>query len=89
MLSRQKPTDTRTIKQRKDVKAIANLTVGACSGCMMAVFSSMLIGRWGYVISSLTSLNDCLCCSYLYRLCFATLVYCFIVGAAKALPQSN
>lgn len=86
-IKRQKPTDTRTIKQRKDVKAIANLTVGACLGCMIAVFSSMLIGRWGYVISSeLTSLNHWFIYSY-YIVFILTLVYCFIVGAAKALPQ--
>ncbi|MFU0502791.1 PepSY domain-containing protein, partial [Acinetobacter baumannii] len=57
-LRKQKNPNLPPPQQRKDVMFVANLTIGACLGCMLAVFSSMLIGRWGYVMNpSLLSHN--------------------------------
>ncbi|AOA57023.1 PepSY-associated TM helix domain-containing protein [Acinetobacter larvae] len=73
--------------QRRDVKFIANLTVGACLGCVLAVFTSMLVGRWAYVFSPQLS-NHNLLFMYAYYVVFcAALAYSFIFGAARVLPQ--
>ncbi|EOR07807.1 hypothetical protein F896_02180 [Acinetobacter genomosp. 15BJ] len=66
---------------------IANLTIGACLGYMLAIFTSMLIGRWTYVIPlQLQSHNHVFMYSY-YLVFIACISYSFIVGAAKALAQ--
>ena len=86
-VKRQKSPDLPPPQQRRDVMFIANLTVGACIGCVLAVFSSMLIGRWAYVASpALQSLNDLFMNTY-YVVFVLSLIYVFVVGAAKALPQ--
>lgn len=86
-LKRQKNPALSPVQQRKDVRMIANLTVGACLGCILAIASSMLTGRWGYVFyAELSSLNHWLMYSY-YAVFALSLIYCFAAGAAKALPQ--
>lgn len=86
-LKRQKNIESAPPKQRKDVMAIASLTVGACLGCIFAVVSSMLIGRWGYVLyAELSSVNHLFLYSY-YAVFLLSIVYSFAVGAGKALPQ--
>lgn len=86
-LRKQKNPNLPPPQQRKDVMFIANLTIGACLGCMLAVFSSMLVGRWGYVITpQLQSHNHVFMYSY-YLVFISSLTYSFVIGAARALPQ--
>ena len=86
-LRRQKNIELAQSHQRKDVRAIANLTVGACLGCILAVVSSMLIGRWGYILyAELNSLNHLFLYGY-YTVFSLSILYSFVVGAGKALPQ--
>ncbi len=86
-LRKQKNPNLPPPQQRKDVMFIANLTIGACLGCVLAIFSSMLIGRWGYVITpQLHSHNHVFMYSY-YTVFILSLVYAYIVGAARALPH--
>lgn len=86
-LRKQKNPNLPAPQQRKDVIFIANLTIGACLGCMLAIFTSMLIGRWAYVIPlQLQSHNHVFIYSY-YLVFIACIVYSFAIGAAKALAQ--
>ncbi|MEB6675831.1 PepSY-associated TM helix domain-containing protein [Acinetobacter haemolyticus] len=86
-LRKQKNPNLPPPQQRKDVMFIANLTIGACLGCMLAIFSSMLIGRWGYVITpQLQSHNHVFMYSY-YLVFLGSLIYSFVIGAARALPH--
>ena len=86
-LRKQKNPNLPQPQQRRDVRFMANLTIGACLGCMLAIFSSMFIGRWGYVISpQLQSHNHVF--MYVYYVVFlAAIAYSFIIGAARALPS--
>lgn len=86
-LRKQKNPNLLPPQQRKDVMFIANLTIGACLGCMLAIFASMLTGRWSYVISpNLPSHNHIFMYSY-YLIFIASLIYSFILGAARSLPH--
>ncbi|MBP4721147.1 PepSY domain-containing protein [Acinetobacter baumannii] len=86
-LRKQKNPNLPPPQQRKDVMFVANLTIGACLGCMLAVFSSMLIGRWGYVMNPrLLSHNHLFMYSY-YTIFIISIIYSFVIGAARALPQ--
>ena len=86
-IKRHKNPEKLPPKQRKDVQFIANLTIGACLGCVLAIVTSMAIGRWGSLANlGLDSMNHLLVYSY-YLIFILSLVYCFMVGAAKALPQ--
>jgi uncharacterized iron-regulated membrane protein len=86
-IKRQKNPNFAPVQQRKDVGFIANLTIGACLGCVFAIVLSMAIGRWGSLAElGLTSMNHALVSSY-YLIFILSLIYCFVVGAAKALPQ--
>ncbi|ENX34070.1 hypothetical protein F889_02734 [Acinetobacter colistiniresistens] len=86
-LRKQKNLNLPAPQQRKDVMFIANLTIGACLGCMLAIFTSMLVGRWAYVIPlQLQSHNHVFMYSY-YFVFIACILYSFVIGAAKALPQ--
>lgn len=74
-------------KQRKDVMFIANLTIGACLGCVLAIAISMVVGRWGSLLNiGFNSLNHILVYCY-YFIFILSLMYSFIVGAGKALPN--
>ena len=86
-IKRQKNPNLPVPNQRKDVRFIASLTIGACLGCILAITASMLIGRWAYVINAeLISLNHWFMYSY-YAVFLSCLIYSFIKGAGKALPQ--
>lgn len=86
-IKRQKKSELEAPQQRKDVRFIANLTIGACLGCVLAVVFSMAIGRWGSLSHlGLESMNHLLVYSY-YLVFLSSIAYCFMVGAAKALPQ--
>lgn len=86
-IKRQKNPENLPPKQRKDVRFIANLTIGTCLGCVLAVVACMAIGRWGSLAKlGLDSMNHLLMYSY-YLILLLSVVYCFVVGAAKALPQ--
>ncbi|RKG31208.1 PepSY-associated TM helix domain-containing protein [Acinetobacter tianfuensis] len=86
-IKRQKNPALAAPQQRKDVQLIANLTVGACLGCVLAIAVSMLLGRWSSILGlSLDSMNHVLVYSY-YLIFLFSAVYSFIVGAGKALPH--
>lgn len=86
-IKRRKISENLPPKQRKDVRFIANLTIGACLGCIFAVVTSMAIGRWGSLaIIGLPSVNHVIVYCY-YLIFLLSIIYCFVVGAAKALPQ--
>lgn len=86
-IKRQKNPENIPPKQRKDVRFIANLTIGACLGCVLAVVASMAMARWGSLANlNLRSMNHLLVYSY-YLIFLLSLAYSFAVGAAKALPQ--
>lgn len=86
-IKRQRNPEHAIPQQRKDVRFIANLTIGACLGSVLAVVVSMAIGRWGSLANfSLQSMNHVFVYSY-YLIFIFSIVYCFVVGAAKALPQ--
>lgn len=86
-IKRQKNPEKLPPKQRKDVRFIANLTIGACLGCVLAIVTSMAIGRWGSLANlGLDSMNHLLVYSY-YLIFIFCLIYSFVVGAAKAITQ--
>lgn len=86
-IKRQKNPEHIPPKQRKDVQFIANLTIGACLGCILAVVVAMAIGRWSSLANlALQSMNHVLVYAY-YLVFLLSVAYCFVVGAAKALPQ--
>ena len=86
-IKRQKNPEKLPPKQRKDVQFIANLTIGACLGCILAVVVAMAIGRWSSLANlGLDSMNHLLVYSY-YLIFILCLIYSFAIGAAKALPQ--
>ncbi len=86
-LRKQKNLNLPQPQQRKDVVFMANLTIGACLGCMLAIFSSMLIGRWSYVIAPQLSSHNHVFMYVYYIIFIASIIHSFTVGAAKALPQ--
>lgn len=69
--------------QRKDVIFLANLTIGSCLGCMLAIFSSMLVGRFSHILVSVTSMNQVYMYSY-YAVFVGCIAYSFIIGYQKA-----
>lgn len=86
-IKRQKNPENLPPKQREDVRFIANLTIGACLGCVLAVVVAMAIGRWSSLANlALQSMNHILVYGY-YLVFLLSVAYCFVVGAAKALPQ--
>ena len=86
-IKRQKNPDLPPPAQRKNVRFIANLTIGACLGCVLAIFTSMLIGRWAGVLTiQVASINHVFMYGY-YAVFLFSLFYTFMLGAAKALPQ--
>lgn len=86
-VKRQKNLHTPPPVQRKDVCLVASLTVGACLGCVIAIFAGMLLGRWSFVfMPQLSSINHLLIYSY-YAIFIFCLLYSFIIGAARALPH--
>ena len=86
-MKRQKNLDLPIHQQRTDVRLVANLTIGTCLGCILAISLSMLVGRWSSVLGlSLQSVNHLLVYSY-YLVFLVSIVYSFVLGAAKALPH--
>lgn len=86
-IKRQKNPKLTIPQQRKDVRLIANLTIGTCLGCVLAIAICMLLGRWSSVFSlGLESMNHVVVYSY-YVIFLLSIVYSFIVGAGKALPH--
>lgn len=86
-IKRQKNPNLPAPAQRKDVRFVTNLTIGACLGTILAVCVSMLLGRWGYVIyPELASLNHLFIYTY-YAAFILSLLYTFGFGAARALPH--
>lgn len=72
--------------QRKDVTFFANLTIGTCLGCILAITGTLLFSRWFYAIMDITSMNHLLMYSY-YSIFLLCTVYAFVIGYAKALPH--
>ena len=72
--------------QRKDVVFMANLTIGTCLGCIIGIIGALVIGRWVLALWSVQSANHLFMNSY-YGLFFLSIIYTFITGYAKALPQ--
>ena len=70
--------------QRRDVVFLANLTVGSCLGCIFALVSSMVIGRFAYTLMEVSSLNHVYMYSY-YLLFILSLSYAFVMGYQRAL----
>lgn len=72
--------------QRKDVIFLANLTIGTCLGCILAVMGTLLLSRWLYPALGLHSINHFFMYGY-YAIFLLSTLYTFVVGYAKALPQ--
>lgn len=72
--------------QRKDVVFLANLTIGACLGCIIGITGALIIGRWLLALWSIQSANQLFMCIY-YGLFILSIVYSFFKGYAKALPR--
>ena len=70
--------------QRKDVIFLANLTIGSCLGSVLAIASSMVIGRFAHVITDVSSMNHVYLYSY-YLIFVAAIAYSFIIGHQRAL----
>jgi uncharacterized iron-regulated membrane protein len=86
-IRRQKNPNLPVPQQRKDVRFVASLTIGACLGCVLAVSVSLLLGRWAYVFTANPgSLNLWFIYSY-YAVFLLALFYSFSIGAARALPH--
>ncbi|MDQ8952570.1 PepSY-associated TM helix domain-containing protein [Acinetobacter rudis] len=86
-VKRQKNPQIAVPEQAKSVRFVACLTVGACLGCVLAIFTTMLFGRWAFVlIPQLSSINHLLVYSY-YVIFLSCLIYSFCIGAARALPH--
>ena len=71
-------------QQRKDVIFLANLTIGACLGCILGIVSSMVIGRLSHLWMTVGSINHLYMYSY-YAVFVGCLAYSFIVGYQRAL----
>ncbi|KAA8735616.1 PepSY domain-containing protein [Acinetobacter qingfengensis] len=86
-LKKQKTPNQNIPIQRKDVRFMANLTIGSCLGCMLAIVACLFLSRWyNLFILDITSINHYLMYSY-YVLFLLIVIYSFLIGAAKALPQ--
>ncbi|GAA5014130.1 PepSY-associated TM helix domain-containing protein [Acinetobacter puyangensis] len=86
-LKKQKTASMPIPQQRNDVKFMANLTIGACLGCVLGIFGSLSAIRWFYVISpNPDNINLLMMYSY-YAIFIISIVYAFVTGAAKALPH--
>ncbi len=72
--------------QRKDVRFLANLTIGACLGCILAIVATLLSSRCLYSFIQIESINSLFIYSY-YIIFICVVVYTFLVGHAKALPR--
>lgn len=72
------------LQQRKDVIFLANLTIGSCLGCIFAVTTSMVIGRFAYAFLDVNSINHVYMYGY-YALFVAAIVYSFSLGYQRAL----
>lgn len=73
-------------QQRKDVVFLANLTIGTCLGCILAISATLVISRCFYNAFNIASINHFFMYSY-YAIFLICTVYTFIIGYAKALPQ--
>ena len=83
---KQKRAEDSVPVQRKDVVFLANLTIGACLGCVLAVVGTMLASRWLFATLNIESINHLFMYGY-YAIFLLTLIYTFVIGYAKALPQ--
>lgn len=83
---KQKRAEDPIPQQRKDVKFLASLTIGACLGCILAITSTLLFGRWIYATLSIHSINQLFMNTY-YLIFVTSILYTFIMGHAKALPH--
>lgn len=72
--------------QRKDVTFFANLTIGTCLGCILAITGTLLFSRWFYAILDISSMNHFFMYSY-YSIFLICTAYAFVIGYAKALPH--
>lgn len=70
--------------QRKDVVFMANLTIGSCLGCILALSSSMVLGRFAHLALDVTSMNHLYMYSY-YAFFVAAVLYSFAIGYKHAL----
>lgn len=83
---KQKRAEDAIPTQRKDVVFLANLSIGACLGCIIAIFATLLLSRWSYAFMGLSSLNQFFMWSY-YSIFILSIAYCFIRGYAKVLTE--
>lgn len=67
--------------QSKSNRFMANLTVGICLGSILAVVTTLLASKWLYLID--VQINNAYMTCY-YLVFFVSLIYSFIVGAAKS-----
>jgi uncharacterized iron-regulated membrane protein len=86
-LKKAKTNASTSVAQRLDVRFMANLSIGACLGCVLAIAGCLLLVRfYNLWLTALSSINQCLIYTY-YALFLISLSYSFVVGAAKALPS--
>ncbi|MFT4020593.1 MAG: PepSY-associated TM helix domain-containing protein [Acinetobacter sp.] len=86
--ARKAKNSNQPIQQRKDVRFLANLTIGACLGCILAVSFTVLLTKLLYVSIAINMVNINLFMVYsYYGLFIFCIFYAFIVGASKALPH--
>ncbi|MDM1759303.1 PepSY-associated TM helix domain-containing protein [Acinetobacter sp. 251-1] len=71
--------------QRKDVVFLANLTIGTCLGCILAIVATLMLSRIIFQYVVLNSSNHFFMYGY-YLIFLACIVFTFIKGYAKALP---
>lgn len=83
---KQKRAEDPQPQQRKDVVFMANLTIGSCLGCVIAIFASLLLCRWSFIFGGISSLNHFFMYSY-YAFFLCCIAYCFMRGYAKTLPE--
>ncbi|WP_151982280.1 PepSY-associated TM helix domain-containing protein [Acinetobacter guerrae] len=83
---KQKRPQDPTPVQRKDVVFLANLTIGTCLGCILAIMGTLLASRWLYSIIQIESINHLFMYSY-YTIFIAIILLTFYLGYAKALPK--
>lgn len=72
--------------QRKDVVFLANLTIGSCLGCILAIIGTLVVSRWIFTIFNVQNINQIFMNSY-YLIFVISIAYAFMIGYAKALPQ--
>lgn len=83
---KQKRAQDPVPEQRKDVIFLANLTIGTCLGCVLAIATSMLVGRLAHIWMEVNSINHLYMYSY-YAVFVIITLYTFVIGYQRALAQ--